>query len=192
MSEIKVTGGYPYKVVPVDGYSGVPVGGNPASGGTPVFADIIGRSNRILVTPTLTVHATYVANDYVGTSGVCMRFVGAARVLGGTGYIQSAVLIDYALQSVAAELWLFDDAVTPPNDSAAWTLSDADMLKWIGTIPFSTYYPSAVNSGSRYEGYPIGFKCMVGSMDIFGCLVTRGAPALASGDYSVKIVTLQD
>ena len=152
-----------------------------------------GLSIPISVTPVLTVHATYVANDYVGTSGAAMEFVGAARVVGGTGWILSARLIDYALQSVAAELWLFNAAVTPPNDSAAWTITDADSLNLVCVIPFSIYYASAANSVA--PGAPIApavFQCGAALTSLYGCLVTRGAPAYASGDVTVILSVLQD
>ena len=159
----------------------------------PDLSEGLTYSGRIVVTPTLTVHAGYAANDYVGTSGVAMTFAGAARVPGGTGYIQSAVLVDALLASVAGELWMFDTIPTPPADSAAWTITDAFALGLVGIIPFSTYYASAVNSVSVYTGMPIGFKCLAGSIDLYGCFVTRGAPAYAAtGDISFKIVTIQD
>jgi hypothetical protein len=150
-------------------------------------------SGRIVVTPVLTVHANYVANDYVGTSNIAMTFAGAARVPGGTGYIQSAVLVDAVNASIAGELWMFDTIPTPPADSAAWTITDALALGCLGVIPFSTYYASALNSVSRYDGWPLGFKCLPGSTNLYGCYVTRGAPAYAAtGDISFKIVTIQD
>lgn len=148
-------------------------------------------SNLITVTPTLTVHAGYVAGDFVGTSTVPMTFAAAARVPGGTGFIISAVLVDYAGQSVQGELWLFSGTVTPPADSAAWTIADADALKCIGVIPFATYYASALNCVSQWSGQ-IGFKCGNGSIDLYGCFVTRGAPAYASGDISFRLMFTQD
>ena len=151
-----------------------------------------GNTTTITVTPTLTVHATYAANDYVGESGTAMAFANAARVNTGSGVILGAVLVDYALQSVACELWLFDASVTPPNDSAAWTISDADALKCIGVILFSVYYASALNSVSpgQFPNGNIPFKST--GTSLWGALVTRGAPAYASGDVSVRLVIAQD
>jgi hypothetical protein len=146
----------------------------------------------ITVTPTLTVHATYVSGDYVGTSASAMDFTTAARVDGGSGTIQSATLIDYAANTVACELWLFDNTVTPPADSAAWSISDADALKCIGVIPFSTYYASALNSVSQANNVGIAFKAQPADRSLFGCLVTRGAPTYASGDISIRLTIVQD
>ena len=151
--------------------------------------------NEVIVnnTPTLTVHASYASGDYVGTSSTAMTFTNCARVNGGTGMISRAILADYALQSAAGELWLFDTAPTPPADSAAWTISDADASTCIGIIPFTTYYASALNSISI--GVPsamIMFKCGVSSRDLYGCFVTRGTPTYASGELTFRLPILQD
>ena len=143
--------------------------------------------------PVLTVAATYVANDYVGTSAVAMSFENCARVVNGTGAVLGCELIDTALQSVAGELWLFNTPVTPPDDSAAWTISDAHAKTSIGVIPFSTYYASALNSISNgAPAYPLPFKCISSTATLYGCFVTRGAPAYASLDLTFKLCILQD
>ena len=145
----------------------------------------------VTVTPTLTTHASYVSGDFVGTDATAIT-IAAGRVNDGTGVIQSAVLIDYALQSITTELWLFDSAPTPPNDSAAWTISDAHALKCIGVIKFDTYFANAANSVAVGSFQPIAFKCASGTQNIYGCLVTRGAPTYASGDVSIRLSILQD
>jgi hypothetical protein len=155
------------------------------------LGEVGGKTVTISVTPTLTVHATYAANDYVGTSGAPMEFAGATRIAAGSGTIMTAILHDFALQSVAGELWLFKSTMTPPDDSAAWSISDAHNLLFLGAIPFSTYYASALNSVSQVNNVGISFKLAAGT-SIFGCFVTRGAPALASGDLSFDLVILQD
>src|SRR5512138_1741326 len=88
----------------------------------------------VSATPTLTVHAGYVAGDYVGTSGVAIDFANIAREPSGTGVIESAFLVDAVKASVACELWLFSIAVTPPADSAAFSVSDGDCARFIGVI----------------------------------------------------------
>ncbi len=160
--------------------------------GTAVIGSTSGNTAQIDVVPTLTVHTTYVSGDYVGTSASPMTFTGASRINNFTGTILSAVLMDGDLQSVACELWLFDTAITPPADSATWTLSDADCARCIGIIPFSTYYASALNSISFAQGVGIGFKTLTSSTSIYGCLVTRGAPTYNSGNLTIRLTILQD
>jgi hypothetical protein len=164
-----------------------------AAAGENHMGEVGGRTTTITVTPELTVHATYAANDYVGRSGVPLVFDGAVRVAGGTGIIQSAELIDAALQSVACELWLFDTTFTPPADSAAWTITDAEARTLIGVIPFSTYYASAANSVAVAGGMGIAFKAATGKTSIYGALVTRGAPAYtAVNDVTLRLNILCD
>lgn len=151
-----------------------------------------GNSVNVDVVPTLTVHATYVSGDYVGTSSDAMTFAGCARVNGGTGKITGAVLIDYALQSIQGELWLFDTEPTPPADSAAWSISDADAARCIAVIPFALYYSSALNSVAPVPNLSIPFKCAGGATALYGCFVTRGAPTYASGDLTFRLFIDQD
>jgi len=153
--------------------------------------EVVGIGTTITVTPTLTVAGAYAAGDFVGTSATAMTFANAARVSGGSGVIETAILVDGDLQSIAAELWLFDTAPTPPNDNAAWTISDANALTCIGVIPFSSYYASALNSVSVARGLGIAFSA-VGGTSIYGCLVTRGAPTYVSGNLSVRLAIMQD
>ena len=150
------------------------------------------RTIILEATPTLTVHANYVANDYVGTSGAAMEFAGVVQMQNFRGTIFQSILIDAAVQSIAGELWLFDAAPTPPADSAAWTVSDADAKHLLGIIPFTTYFASAANSVSHGDKVGIPVTPAQGSKSIYGCLVTRGAPAYASGDLTVRLFIWQD
>jgi len=144
------------------------------------------------VYPVLTVAGAYVSGDYVGTSATAMTFANAVRITGGTGVIESAVLIDKAVQSASIELWLFDAAPTPPADNAAWTISDGDALQCIGVIPFQVYYASALNSVSFAKGLGMTFNANAATRDIYGCFVTRGTPTYASLDLLCRLQILQD
>lgn len=143
------------------------------------------------VTPTLTVHAAYVAGDYVGKSAEAMEFLNCARVNGGGGFISSALILDGATQKIAGELWLFDSDPTPPADSAAWDITDANAARIVGIIPISTYYASASNAIGQSDARQIAFKCAAGSTSLFGCFVTRGAPAYADGDLTFVLRIIQ-
>ena len=167
-----------------DGHQlGVP--GNPLS---------IGEHTAVVdVTPTLTVAGAYAANDFVGTSATPMTFAGCARVNAGTGLIYRVELVDYAKQSIAGELWLFNTAPAGlPADNAAFTITDADAKQCIGVVSFNTYYASALNSVSPVGNLTIGFKCLAGSMDLYGVFVTRGAPTYATGDLTFRLICVQD
>ena len=156
--------------------------------------EVGGRTVAITVTPTLSVGATYAANDFVGTNNTAMTFANATRIAAGSGRVIGATLYDYAASSVAAELWLFHTAPAGLGlDSAAFTISDADSLTCLGVVPFNNFYASALNSissGSIPNG-ELPFKLPSGT-SLFGALVTRGAPAWTNGLVSVRIVVDQD
>jgi len=149
-----------------------------------------GEGITVTVNPVLTVAGAYIAGDYVGTSAAAIPFANVVRIAGGSGVIESAVLIDAARQSIACELWLFDTAVTPPADNAAWTVTDGNAATCIGVIPFSTYYASALNSVAPANGLNIAFSAV--ATTIWGCLVTRGAPTYASLNLTVRLAIMQD
>jgi hypothetical protein len=151
-----------------------------------------GQTIVITTTPTLTESSSYVSGDYIGTTSDEMEFANCALYAGGGGWISGAVLIDYALQSVACELWIFDTAITAPADSAAWTVTDAMAKTLVCVIPFSTYYASAANSIAMNADNPRKFICASGSTSLYGAIVTRGAPTLASGDYTIRLFIDQD
>jgi len=151
------------------------------------------------VTPVLSVAGTFSANDYVGTSGTAMVFspCGEGRSANGggaRGYVVGARMIDFALKSISTELWVFDTAVTPPADNAAWSISDADSAHLICVIPFSTYYASALNSVSagEPEGGPARYITADTNTNLYGCLVTRGAPVYTTGDLTVRLSIIPD
>ncbi len=160
--------------------------------GSAVIGNVGGITKSIQAQPVLTVAGAYSINDYVGTSATAIIFANAARVVGGGGIIQRAILVDYALQSGAMELWLFDTAVTPPADNAAWTISDAHAATCIGVIPFSIYHASALNSVSPAPNLGMAFNCAAADTAIYGCLVTRYAGTWASLDLVPRLVILQD
>jgi len=165
--------------------SPIPMPASAILAGEAHIGEVGGHTITPSFTPVLTVAGVYSANDYVGTSGNTTAIT-AARVDAGSGWIISARLIDYAKQSLAMECWLFNAAITPPADNAAWTLSDADLLKLVCIIPFNTYYASALNSAA--PGIPIApaaFVCPPAVKTLFPYLVTRGAPTYASLDLTV-------
>jgi len=154
---------------------------------------VVGKAACVTVTPTLSVNATYIANDYVGTDHTPMSF-SLARLNAGSGTIIGAVLISKVVVTGSYELWLFDTTLDPGHDSDAWTITDAEQLTCIGVIPFSTWYANANGAVSLgYVGSGIPFVTLGAAKIIFGCLVTRATVAWeADGDVSVRLNVIQD
>lgn len=140
--------------------------------------------------PTLSVAATYVSGDYVGTSSTPWTWT-ACRTAGGTGMLQSVTVVDKTAGAVAGEVWLFDRSVTVPLDSAAWTVTDADAQFLLGVVSTGTYFASAANSIASKTAVGLPIWCNSGT-SIFGAFVTRGAPTYASGDLTIILGVVTD
>lgn len=151
----------------------LPVGGTAT--GTPI--NVSDATVVITVGVTLTVGATYASGDFVGTSTTPISFANAVRTSGGSATIRSITISDPAASPAAAlELWLFNATITPPADSAAWNLSDADGLKCVGviSIPTTAQFLSSA-TGVLHVGL-LGLQFHCAATTLFGALVTRGTP----------------
>ena len=102
---------------------------------------------------------------------------------GGSGRIVEAVLVDSANVTPAGdfEVWIFNDTVTQFNDNAPLALSDAECLKVVTVLPFSTGYVG--NTGSNAAGNRVyvtsaqdkEFRCKTGVRDLYFMIVARNA-----------------
>ena len=75
----------------------------------------------------------YAIGDVIShaTSGnKILEFEGAFRLAGGTGKLQTAMLIDVSNETtkLAANLWLFSSPVTIEGDNAKWTPTEDELL----------------------------------------------------------------
>jgi len=147
----------------------------------------------IKASPTI-VPAAYHTGDLIGT---LLTFADAAREPGGTGTICSVELADKANQGVKLELALFTTTLTGTTltDNSAFDPADADLLTKIGSIIIDTYEYNAYsdNSSATKSQLLLAYKCVFGSADIYGVLVSRGAPTYASAsDLQVSLGFLQN
>jgi hypothetical protein len=155
--------------------------------GTTNLVVVADQTVAITVSVTLTVGATYATGDFVGTSATPITFANAVRTSGGSATLRSVTISDPAASTAAAlELWLFNATVTPPADSAAWDLSDADGLKCVGVVPIPTtaQFLSSATSVMHVGNLGLQFHCAATSL--FGALVTRGSPTY-TGTLQVKL-----
>lgn len=141
----------------------------------------------VTATPTLDV-AAYASGDCLHTAVI--SFANAVRVSGGGGRVQSMVVVDAALQSIALELWIFSATVTPAAANAAHSISDGDALLLVGVIASGTYYASALNSVSVARDLNMPFTCA--ATTLFGIAVTRGTPTYAASSLLFRLQIDQD
>ena len=164
--------------------------------------------HSVTVTGTVTRPADttqYAAGDVISNSTsapVVITFPGCARVNAGGGVIIGAQCVDDTNQTTKAtlELWLFDTTVTPDNDNAVFTPTDAELLTLVGIIRFSTWFvgdATAAAGGNAVAlatlANPLTFKCGAALTALLGVLVVRNAYTPVSAEvFSIRLRILQD
>jgi hypothetical protein len=147
---------------------------------------------RISVTPTISTSA-YTSGDVVGG---LMTFANAARISGGSGIVQSILVLDKTqAQRAAMDLLFFDRSVTVASDNAAVAMSDADMAYCLGIVPigpYNTAFPGTpLNSISTLTN--IGLPFVLNGTDLYVVAVVRAAPTyVATSDLVFILGILQD
>lgn len=140
----------------------------------------------------------YAAGDAVNNSTsapTVITFTSAARVSGGSGIIIGATLTKSTNGSTgdSFDLHLFDTTVTLANDNAADAASDGEVLTYIGTINFSAATDTGANNRAYMaSGINLPFVT-VGSANLFGKLVARGAYAPGAQEvFNIRLLLQQD
>lgn len=146
----------------------------------------------------------YAAGDAVTDSTsapTVITFTNVAKANNGGGTIVSAELIDSANQSTKGifELWVFDTTVTPDNDNAVFTPTDAELATLVGIIPFDVSYVGDAQSGANgnavYQAnfLNLPFKAGAASRNLFGLLVVRNAYTPVSGEvFTIRLNVSQE
>ncbi len=89
----------------------------------------------IEITPTVSNGVAYTANDAVGGKNTISNFF---QYTGQYARLTNFVILDKDAQNVVYQIFLFNDDYTEPADNAAFSVSDADMLKMMGCVLTAT------------------------------------------------------
>lgn len=139
----------------------------------------------------------YAAGDAVTNSTsapTILTFTGAARLVGMTGLITDAVLIDEANQATKGqfELHLYDTTFTPNNDNAAFAPTVAVAETEVGVIEFPTAFASTNADTYHAKNVNLGFATLT-TANLFGELVVRNAYTPVSGEkFTIRLKIIQD
>ena len=136
---------------------------------------------------------TYASGDVMNNSvtvPVVLTFADCGLVNGGGGLIKDVVIISDANPTLAAvfELWLFNTTITPDNDNAVFTPTDAELLTLECVITISVPYTGDATAGAggnrvyQSDGADRQFVCVAGGTSLFGVLVLRNAYIPISGE----------
>jgi hypothetical protein len=127
----------------------------------------------------------YAADDVWATSTSAPTSGGstltaACGASGGNGMLTDMLVITSIAGVLQGEIWLFDSAVTEVNDNAAFALSDTDVAKLIGVVPF-TVVANPSNSHQHVTGLNYGYTC-VGSANLRYLVKVKSAYTPASAE----------
>lgn len=168
---------------------------------------------RTILTETIIVNGSftrpadttaYAAGDVASDSTsapTVITFTNVASQNNGGGVIVSAELIDSANQATKGifELWLFDTTVTPDNDNAVFTPTDAELATLVGVIPFDVSYVGDVTAGAdgnaiyQAQHLNLPFKAGASSRNLFGVLVVRNAYTPVSAEsFVIRLAVAQE
>lgn len=129
--------------------------------------------------------SAYTANDAFADSTSAPTTGGftlssMCRTSGGSGVITDATIIYSTSSSVSGTFYIYDSAPTAQNDNAAWSVSDSDQLKLVGTIPFVTV-ADGVNAVQNVQNLNMGYTCSGSANLRYMVKITTGYTP-ASGD----------
>lgn len=127
---------------------------------------------------------TYTAGDAIADS-TSARVIGFLEA-GSGGMITGASIVMGETDTIALQLFVFDEEPTNFADNAPMVLVAADLDKLVGVFNFLD--ASKVNIGTGKELYradvePVGYAYTADSGALFGILVTRSAYTPVSGAF---------
>ena len=151
-----------------------------------------GYSAAIKDTTAVSTSPAYTAGDAVGGK---RTITGALRTSGGTGILDSIVLLDRANQKAAMELFIFDSdpSAATITDNSAFVFSTDD-LKVLARIPIAATDYTTINSKAlvTLKGLGVVLKGNATST-LYAALVTTGTPTYAATtDVQIIYGILQD
>ncbi len=136
--------------------------------------------------------SAFAAGDTMGTA---VAFSNATSGSGKTGHLIRAVCFDPSDQGQDIYLWLFNASVTPSADNAAFSLSDADLLKTVGVVTFTDWYDATNGQVSvgrlTPAGHPLAIQT-VGAATLYGVAQSQGTGTYATASISFGLQVARD
>jgi len=155
---------------------------------------VVARPNAARISTTsaslTTATTAYAIGDQAGGQ---FTITNAAKVSGGTGVIQSIVLMDEGDVGTSYRLHFYQASVTPASDNAAFAVSDADQRNYIGHVLMPDMDDVGANRVTTLTNVGMGYTCS-GSTSLFCLIETRTANAVYAAATDLKLIVhlLQD
>lgn len=167
----------------------------------PLFASMVQSENHIgqvggltlvvSVAPAVSV-TPYSTGDVIGSK---MTFDGFGRLAGGTGMAQMVGVHSKSAQTFACDLVLFhtDPAASTFTDNSPLAINVADFDKVLGVAHITDWTNLGTVSFAEVLSLAMPYKVATGATSLYGVLVARSTPTLAStSDIKVTLKGLLD
>lgn len=156
-------------------------------------AGFAGTATTTITRPADT--TAYAANDALSDSTSAPTTGGftlssMCRASGGSGILTDATFIYSTASAVSGIVFIYDSAPTAQNDNAAWSVSDSDQLKLVGTIPFTTV-ADAVNAYQNVQNLNMGYTCSGSANLRFMVKITTAYTPAASDTLTLRAKFVQ-
>jgi hypothetical protein len=151
---------------------------------------VAGRSTFAQVTvPGITTGAAYADGDCLGT---LMEFPNLLRSGKSSGLLHTALYFDLDDEGLQVDLHLFSRPILSPGaDNAAFTPSDSEVLAYLGTLTFTSFFNLGANQVSMLTN--VGIALQSSGTSVWGHLVARGALNIAANNLPVlRLAVLPD
>lgn len=147
--------------------------------GENVIGATVGKSSNVTVNPTVSTSPAYTAGDSIGGK---FTLTGALRVSGGSGYLQSIMILDRANQKPAGTILIYnaDPTNATLTDNSALSNSTDDQ-KIIASIPVaaSDYTTISSKAYANLSSLGRGVKAASGTT-LYASFVTTSTPTFAA------------
>lgn len=119
-----------------------------------------------------------------------LKFLGMARVNGGSGVITKCTFVDAADVGTALVLHLFTAETTQTAD-AAFAPSDAEALTYVGSIPSTPWEDFNTSRVSTNAAIRLSYKCAAADTALYGTIQIPSGVTPTYGAADVLTVILQ-
>jgi len=170
-----------------------PITGEYAETGGPTDpVNVIGLSDSVTITPTLTTNPAYSIGDSMGGKQTLTYFM---RVVGGTATLLSIHIMDKSNTKPQLDIIFFDSDPTAATltDNAGFVYS-TDSAKEIAKIQiFSSEYSTTNGIASLSKNLGLGLQADAATKNIYVGIVTQtGVTMLSASDFKIDLSIYRD
>jgi len=161
---------------------------------------IVGQSDPTLLNATIGQRQTWFEIDVPGIAaaayasgdqfGTLISITNAARVTGGTGWINGITYHDNDDTMGAVDIYFFNDTVTLAADNAVFAVSDADARKLLYIANITFVQDIGANRYGQLTGISVPYFCT--GTTLYAAIVAKTTPTPSVGGQRIRFSISRD